>query len=372
MAVVNLVYGITFPLLALVLDAQDVSKTLIGLNTVSQAAAIFAIAPLAPRLLARIPAARLMQYATIMLALLFILAGWFPNVYFWFPLRFVMGALTALLWISSEALINELAPERSRGRIVGIYTSLGSAGFALGPLLLVLTGSEGLLPFVCTSAMILLAGVPLFMVLQPHRQAGREPVNGIWKVFLLAPTIMLANVAYAAAAESMITFFPLFGMHLGLGEEFTLWLMTLMGFGSMILLLPLGWLADQVDRMGLLAGILVLTMVGLLAMPAMIQQPAIAMVFAFVFGGVEGMIYALGVMLVGDRFKGAMLAAASTAFTTCWGAGTVIGPMVVGAGMDRFGPQHMAQIIFLMFLAYLPLPVLAWLRTRRQGPGTEA
>ena len=170
MAVVNLVYGITFPLLALVLDAQDVSKTLIGLNTVSQAAAIFAIAPLAPRLLARIPAARLMQYATILLALLFILAGWFPNVYFWFPLRFVMGALTALLWISSEALINELAPERSRGRIVGIYTSLGSAGFALGPLLLVLTGSEGLLPFVCTSAMILLAGVPLLRSRNPMRQ----------------------------------------------------------------------------------------------------------------------------------------------------------------------------------------------------------
>ena len=33
MAVVNLVYGITFPLLALVLDAQNVSKTLIGLST---------------------------------------------------------------------------------------------------------------------------------------------------------------------------------------------------------------------------------------------------------------------------------------------------------------------------------------------------
>ena len=32
MAVVNLVYGITFPLLALVLDGQGVSKTLIGLD----------------------------------------------------------------------------------------------------------------------------------------------------------------------------------------------------------------------------------------------------------------------------------------------------------------------------------------------------
>ncbi len=48
MAVVNLVYGIAFPLFALVLDAQGVSKTLIGLSTLSQAVAVFAIAPLSP------------------------------------------------------------------------------------------------------------------------------------------------------------------------------------------------------------------------------------------------------------------------------------------------------------------------------------
>ena len=105
MAVVNLVYGITFPLLALVLDAQGISKTLIGLNTVVQAVAVIVIAPWTPGLLRRIPPARLMQWVTLLLAVLFIVAGLFPNVWFWFPLRFVIGALTALLWISSEALI---------------------------------------------------------------------------------------------------------------------------------------------------------------------------------------------------------------------------------------------------------------------------
>ena len=61
MAVVNLVYGITFPLLALVLDSQGISKTLIGLSTMSQALAILLVAPLAPRLLRRFAPARLMQ-----------------------------------------------------------------------------------------------------------------------------------------------------------------------------------------------------------------------------------------------------------------------------------------------------------------------
>jgi MFS family permease len=298
MAVVNLVYGITFPLLALVLDGQGVSKTLIGLNTVVQAMAVIVIAPWTPDLLRRVAPSRLMRWVTVLLAILFIVAGAFPNVWFWFPLRFVIGALTALLWISSEALINELAEEQWRGRIIGIYASVGAAGFALGPLLLIVTGSDGMLPFVATSGLILSAGLPLFMVHQRRLPREEERSGGLWHVFWMAPTIMLANVAYAAAAESLLTFFPLFGISLGVGEHFVLGLMTVMGLGTMILVMPLSWLADHVDRMGMLAACVVLTMVGLLLMPWVIREDWLAGVYAFVFGGVEGMIYTLGVILM--------------------------------------------------------------------------
>jgi MFS family permease len=365
MAVVNLVYGITFPLLALVLDMQGVSKTLIGLSTIAQAAAVIVIAPWTPRLLSRFAPSRVMQSVTVILAALFILAGMFPNVWFWFPLRFIIGAMTALLWISSESLINELAEERWRGRIIGFYSSVGAAGFAMGPLLLILTGSNGMLPFYATSAMILLAGVPLFMV--THQKIGRaeEKHEGLWKVFLMAPTIMIANVVYAAGAESLLTFFPIFGMSLGLEENATLALLTIIGLGAMVLVMPISWLADHVDRMGLLAICVVLTMAGLLLMPWLIQVPVFANIFAFFFGGVEGMIYALGVILVGQKFRGAMLAAATTMFTACWGAGTMLGPLLVGIGMDQWGEDRMALIIFMFFALFLPLPVISYLRSRR-------
>jgi MFS family permease len=372
MAVVNLVYGITFPLLALVLDGQGVSKTLIGLSTMSQAAAILVIARFAPRLLRRFAPARLMQSLTAALAVLFILAGLVPNVWFWFPVRLLIGAMNAMLWISSEALINELAAERWRGRVIGVYSSAGAAGFALGPLLLIATGSEGMLPFYSTSALILSASIPLFIA-RGHRlmPAGEETPDGVWSLFLLAPTIMVTNVVYAASAESLSTFFPLFGMHIGISENFSLWLLTMIGVGSMVLILPLGWLADHVNRMGLLVACIVLTMLGLLAMPYLLLQPLVAQLFAFFFGGVEGMIYALGVILIGERFKGAMLAAASTTFTASWAAGTVIGPLLVGAGMDSFGAERMMLTIFCFFAIYLPLPVVAWIRSARRNAGPQ-
>lgn len=367
MAVVNLVYGIAFPLLALVLDSQGISKTLIGLSTIAQVAALMLIAPWTPDLLRRFAPSRVMQVATLVLAIMFLLLGLFPNVWYWFPLRFVIGATTALLWIASETLINELAEERWRGRIIGLYSSVGAAGFALGPLLLILTGSEGMRPFYATCVMILVAGIPLFVVTHQRMSRHEEHHSGLWKIFLLAPTIMLANLVYAAAAESMMTFFPLFGMNLGLSERSSLGLMTVMGLGAMILVMPISWLADRVNRMGLLTVCLSLTMIGLLLMPWLVTIPIAAEIYAFVFGGVEGMIYALGVILVGERFKGAMLASATTMFTVCWGAGTILGPLMVGIGMDQYGANKMALIICLLYVFYLPLPVLSYFRSRHRS-----
>lgn len=366
MAVVNLVYGISFPLLALVLDSQGVSKTLIGISTIMQAVAVLAIAPIAPALMNRFSPARLMQFMAVTLTFLFILAGLYQNVWFWFPLRFVIGAATAMLWIASESLINQLAEDKWRGRIVGIYASVGAAGFALGPLLLIATGSDGMLPFVATSMLTLLAGLPLFLVKHHSLDLESDANAGIWKVFLLAPVIMLANVTYAAVVESLITFFPLYGMHLGMSQEFSLGLMTIMGLGSMILVLPLSWVADHVNRMAMLIIVLMATMSCLLAFPYVLRmEPGLIYVFFFAFGGVEGMIYTLGVVLIGDRFKGAQLAAATTAFTACWGAGTIIGPLLVGIGMDVFGNGSMALIIFTLFALYLPLPLWTWFHSIR-------
>jgi MFS family permease len=191
-----------------------------------------------------------------------------------------------------------------------------------------------------------------------------EKHAGLWLVFRLAPTIMLANVVYAASSESLMTFFPLFGMSLGMSQDATLGLLTLMGFGTMILVMPISWLADHVDRMGLLAACVILTIGGLALMPWLIQVPWVSGVYVFLFGGIEGMIYALGVILVGQKFSGAMLAAATTMFTACWGAGTLLGPLLVGIGMDRLGAGWMPFIVLAMFAVFLPLPLGSYLRAR--------
>ncbi len=75
-----------------------------------------------------------------------------------------------------------------------------------------------------------------------------------------------------------------------------------------------------------------------------------------------GVIAAMAVVNLVYGITFPLLAAASTAFTTCRGVGTVIGPLLVGLGMDWLRAQSLAMIIFVLFVLYLPLPVASWIK----------
>jgi MFS family permease len=359
MVVVNLVYGLTLPLLSLVLDAQGYSKTMIGLSIVAQAVAGVVLAPLMPRLIIRVGAARMMQLATLLSATMLIALGLFQDLYVWFPLRFLLGASGAMLWSASETVINELAGDDWRGRIIGVYGSAGAAGFALGPLILILTGTSGLLPFIVTAIFVIVASLPLFWVPNTALHDADGTHSSLRRIFKLVPHIMLLNLAYAAVVESYIAFFPLFGIHIGIGEARSLYLLTIFALGGVVLQLPLGWLADHMNRYRLLMVCIVATTIGFLLLPNIIGTPIGGPIFAFTLGGIEGMVYTLGIILLGQRFRGSELAAASVLFTGMWGAGTMLGPALVGAGMDVFGVATMPYLIAAIYVVYLPFLVLA-------------
>ncbi len=359
MVVVNLVYGLTLPLLSLVLDAQGYSKTLIGLGIVAQACAGVLLAPVMSKIIMRFGAARSMQFATLLSAVMLMLLGLIQDAYVWFPLRFLLGAAGAMLWSASETVINQLAGDDWRGRIIGIYGSAGAAGFALGPIILIFTGTTTLLPFIVTASFVVAASLPLLWLPNDAATSDEEHHPSLTRIFKLVPHIMLLNLAYAAAVEAFIAFFPLFGIHVGLGEVRSLSLLTVFALGGVVLTVPLGWLADHMNRYKLLISCIVLTCMGFLLLPSIVAHPIGGPLFSFALGGVEGMVYVLGIILLGQRFRGAELAAASVLFTGMWGVGTMIGPAVIGAGMDIIGNQSMTYLIAAIYIIYLPVLLFA-------------
>ena len=364
LTVQSLIFGLSMPLLALVLDAQGVDKTLNGLSAAAQSVAIFVVAPYISRLVAFFGVVRLMIGTTLLSIIVFLMLPLFPTVYAWFPLRFLLGLCGAVGWIAGEVWINQIVEERMRGRVIALYSSALAGGMSIGPFVLAQTGIGGWTPYLIVAALSLLSAIPLLFAVNISPSVKGQPSSGLSSFLLRAPTALLLNAVFAATYMAIITFLPIYALNLGVDQASSLYLLTVMAIGGLAMQLPIGWLADHMDRLLLLILSILLILIGLLAMPFVIAIAAWNMVFIFVFGGVTASLYTLALILLGERFKGADLASATTVFGVMWGVGSIIGPPLGGQSMELWLPHGLPLMVGILFLIYLPFPVLEFLKKR--------
>ena len=140
--------GLTYPLLSFILQRQGVSPSLIGLSAAMTPVGFIVSSPLIPWIARRFGAGRAgARLCRAVGAGASCSIGWTQDVYAWFPLRFLLGLVTNPLYVLSEVWMIALAPPARRGRVMGIYTTIISAGFAAGPLCLLIVGIAGLAAF---------------------------------------------------------------------------------------------------------------------------------------------------------------------------------------------------------------------------------
>ena len=367
MGVNTLIYSLSYPLFALVLDARGVAADLIGYTSAAQSGAVFAVAPLVPWLIARLGPMTVAVTSLAAVASLFLALPLFESVLAWGLLRFCLGAVETTLWIAGESWVNQLAPEQGRGRAMAVYTMSLSAGFALGPLVLAVTGSDGWTPFVAAALLVGVAGLPLLLVRGLGDDMRGASAGRPWQVLRRAPVPMLANLVFAATSGALVTFMPVYGVSLGLDESTALMLVTVGAIGGIALQPLAGRLADRVDRHLLLAALVGAALLGSALMPLLLAVSGWNYVYQFFAYGVRACIYGLSLTLMGERFRGAELAGASAVFNLMWGLGSMAGPALGGHAMALSPGAGLPLSVGLLLAALLPLPLLAWWRQRRNA-----
>ena len=353
LAVASFGHGLTMPLLSLVLSHQGVDETLIGLNTGAYFIAVFAVAPLASRLMRSRGPALLMLASILAEAVLLVLLRAFPNVWLWFLLRFALGMAASFLWISGEAWVNHVAHESHRGRTIAIFGVVVSAGFALGPLILSITGADGWAPFLVTIALLLVAAAVLAGALGSAPRLRGKTSGPLARYVLIAPVAMFGYFVFAAGDAVLLTFLPIYAVGIGLDEVDGIRLLTVLAIGSMALQYPIGWLADRVSNRAIAAAIGIALLAGSAAFPWALPHTVIGMVFMFFYGGALGGLYTLSLVLLGRRFEGADLSAASAMLSVMFCIGAFIWPSLGGGAMDRFGGSAMPVVLMAAYAMFL-------------------
>jgi MFS family permease len=361
-SVVALTLGLTWPLLSLILEAQGVSRMLIGLSSASQTVAVLAVLPMAPWMMARFGTVPLVAcaIATIIVALMLLPA--FPNVYAWFPIRFLLGAAVEVLFIGCDVWVNQVAEEKTRGRVIGVYGFALSAGFAGGPLIINMTGIEGWAPFLVGAVIIIVATIPLLWARGIVPRVEGHPTGRLVYFLRLAPTLMIAGLMFGFVDSAAFSFLPIFGLSYGFDQSTVVTMVTVVVVGMMVTQLPIGWLADHVGGRVMIIGATVLTMVPCGMLPFIMDSPWAFWSALLVMGGALGGFYTIGMVMIGRRFKGADLVAVNAAFVVFWAAGSIAGPATTGIAIDATNVDAMPVVVVTACLLYLPLAIIRMIK----------
>jgi MFS family permease len=347
-AVFAIAQGLSYPLLSFILERQGTSSALIGLSAAMTPLGLIASAPLIPSLARRFGAGATALTCAGLAAMMLALIGWTQDLFAWFPLRFLIGAAVGPLFVLSEVWIIALAPPKQRGGVMGIYTAIISAGFAAGPLSLILVGSHGWPPFLVGIMAFMWCGICLASVLPrlPRVDAG-GPEASVRSFLPHAPVLLLAVIVAAAFEQGALSLLPIYGLGHGLGEASMSGLLAVLVAGNIALQVPLGLAADRLAPRSLLIACSLGTALGCLMLPFVIGT-SLQWPLTFVWGALSYGIYTVALVELAQRFSGSMLVAGNAAFALTWGVGGLAGPPATGAVMDALGIQGLPATLGLL------------------------
>ena len=340
--------GLTYPLLSFILERQRIAPGLVGLSAAMMPLGFIASAYVTPALSRRLGAARLAVTGAISAALTLAAIALLQDVWAWMPLRFLLGFFTKPSYVISETWLIAITPASRRGRIMGVYSAIVSGGFALGPVLLGLVGTEGWPAFVIAIVALLLCGLVLHAVVP--RLPDLPPDGAVTTVggfFSLAPLLLFAVFVAAAFEQTLISLFAAYGAALGSSENRVAWLIACFIAGDAMLQIPLGHAADRFGSARVMLFCVLASLAGCLLLSpgfdSWLVWPLI-----FLWGGVSFGIYTMTLIQLGERFTGRVLIAGNAAFALVWGIGGIAGSPATGMVMQWAGHHGLPASLGLL------------------------
>jgi MFS family permease len=261
----------------------------------------------------------------------------------WFALNLVSGVAMSLRWVLSEALVAEFCPPGQRGRYVGIFQTMISATFIIGPALLVWLGTHSPVTLWVVNALnvIGLVWTTLIPKVPAAGDAGtaRVGVHGLMSALLAHPIIMLAGFVGGFFETGVTSILPLYGLALGLSASAAAVMVSISGLGGVLLMIPAGLIADRFadqaqGRRTLMVWSAAVMLVATLALPFVAHTPWLAWPVVFLWGGAGGVLYMMAMTDIGSREKGITLVNSTAVLVLTYTLGGLVASGVSGALID--------------------------------------
>lgn len=351
-AVFGIGIGQSAPLLSLLLETRGTNVALNGINGAATFVGVILGPWIAPAAVRRVGIAHFLLLCLVLDIILFLSLNAFDGIGAWFVLRVLLGFVGANIFTTSEAWINMLAAGERRGQIVGLYAGTLAAGFAIGPLILSITGVIGWAPFIANACITAVAALPLLAVRTSATAFGSQTRATLRSIVTHAPLILGAVALFGLYESALMTLLPVWGVRTGLGERVAAATVSGVYLGALALQVPIGMVSDRLSRHAALRLCGVVGLIGAAFLPLLSATHILLFAVLFVWGGITSGIYPIALSMAGDRFHDAELVAANAAVISAYGLGALAGPALGGVAMDAWNPHGLPAFLVISFFGF--------------------
>ena len=348
------------PLISLWMETFDISFQRIGIVCGAAALGVVSSAYFAPKLAAKYGYIVTINVGLIVAAIMTIAFRFTDNFGLWLVFRFVGGLGLGLHWVLTEAWLANIVAEKYRTRVMAIYATAISIGFAVGPVVIWLFGALSIIPFVIMGGLLILAAIPILKLkgLEPkdNQTHSASPLILIKR----APTVASACVVVGSVDLALISLLP--AMITRTPEAapiLALIIVPAMALGATVLQYPIAILADKygLRKVGVItvcAGLIFASLI-----PFFLGSILVTLSFGFLAAGLVYALYSIGLAMLSRRFSGAEIVAANAGFVILFELSNLMGPWVAGFLLDinmRLGLPIFTLSIGIFYVA------ISWIR----------
>jgi len=273
---------------------------------------------------------------------------------------FLMGIMGGMNWMTMDTWANIVSNDKNRGKSIGLYNSSMSVGFAIGPLLVAIFGTQGFFPIIlCLFLMII--RIPALYFIRHHINNVEVPeqVKKINFSFIkMAPFIFVVIFISGINDSSFVALFPAFMINELFSDKSIGFYFFIGAFGGVITQPFVGALSDKIDKRKFLFSLLICHIIWPLLLFNFITIQIIIILSVIIWGFASVSLYTVALAYLGERVSVKEISIATSLFIIVYESGEFFGPIIVGFSMNKFGNTGFIYSILLITILSLLIGII--------------
>lgn len=300
-----------------------------------------------PRFIGRVGYPRAFALVASMGAISALLHPVVPDPYAWAGLRLITGFAIAGSYTVTESWLNAKLRPDNRGQVMSIYRVVDLAGAIASQNILIILDPQAYISYNIIAIVCCLSLFPLCFTKSKSPEVTHTPSIRILETISLSRMAVVATVVAGTSSSSFRMIGPVYGHEIGLTLTQIAWFLSVVFIGATAAQIPVGWLADHMDRRKLLVWISALTTGVCAVIAAGVLPNHIGAVYgaAFCFGFTSWPLFSVAAVYINDLAERDSVVEINASLIFLYACGAIISPLITSYFSAHFGPEGLFYFI---------------------------